>query len=62
MVKTGIIPARLLDNENRLTPFLSGDRFVYVKGNFSSVLHPSAILGGGVVNARSFINPSMKPA
>ena len=46
IVKTGIIPARLRDNENRLTPFLSGDRFVYVKGNFSPVLHPSAILGG----------------
>ena len=46
IVKTGIIPARLRDYENRRTPFSSGDRFVYVKGNFSLALHPSAILGG----------------
>ena len=40
IVKTGIIPARLL------TSFLSGDRFVYVRSNFSPALHPTAIMGG----------------
>ena len=46
IVKTGVIPARLRDHENKLTTFLSGDRFVYVRGNFSPALHPTAIMGG----------------
>ena len=46
IVKTEVIPARLSDHENILTSFLSWDRFVYVRGNFSTALHPTAIIGG----------------
>ena len=42
MVKTGIIAGRLRDKNNKLTQYLSGDRIVYVKGNFSPVLHTFA--------------------
>ena len=30
IVKSGVIAARIRDNENKLTPFYSGDKFVYV--------------------------------
>ena len=42
MAKTGIIAGRLRDKNNKLTQYLSGDRIVYVKGNFSPVLHTFA--------------------
>ena len=35
IVKSGVITARIWDNDNKLTPFYSGDKFVYVKGLFS---------------------------
>ena len=38
--------ARLRDHANKPTSFLSGDRFVYVRGNFSPVLYPTTIMGG----------------
>ena len=37
-VKTGVIAGRLRDKNNNLTQYLSGDRIVYVKGNFFPVL------------------------
>ena len=42
MVKTGVIAGRLRDKNNKLTQYLLGDRIVYVKGNFSPVLHTFA--------------------
>ena len=39
MVKSGVIAARIRDSNNKLTPFYSGDRFVYVNGLFSPTLH-----------------------
>ena len=39
LVKTGVIAGRLRDKNNKLTQYLSEDRIVYVKGNFSPVLH-----------------------
>ena len=39
VVKSGVIASRIRDNENKLTPFYTGDRFVYVKGLFSPALH-----------------------
>ena len=44
IIKTGVISARLRDHNNKLTQYYSGDRFVFVKGNFSPVLHNSAII------------------
>ena len=39
VLKTDVIHGRIRDEKNNiLTQFLSGDRFVYVKGNFSPVL------------------------
>ena len=35
-----IIPARLRNNKRELTPYLSGDRFLYVKGDFRRILSP----------------------
>ena len=43
-VKTGVIAGRLRDKNNNLTQYLSGDRIVYVKGNFSPVLHTVATI------------------
>ena len=42
MIKTGVIAGRLRDKNSKLTQYLSGDRIVYVKGNFSPVLHSFA--------------------
>ena len=40
VVKTDVIHGRIRDeNNNILTFFSSGDRFVYVNGNVSSVIH-----------------------
>ena len=39
VVKSGVIAARIRDSNNKLTPFYSGDRFVYVKGLFTPILH-----------------------
>ena len=45
VLKTDVIHGRIRDEKNNiLTQFLSGDRFVYVKGNFSPVLHSHANL------------------
>ena len=44
IVKSGIISARIRDNNNRLTSFYNGDRFVFVKGQFKPALHTSAIV------------------
>ena len=38
VVKSGVIASRIRDNENKLTPFYTGDRFVYVKGLLSPAL------------------------
>ena len=38
-MKSGVIHARIRDHQNKLTNFFSGDRFVYVKGNFTPALH-----------------------
>ena len=43
-VRSKIISSRIRDSDNKLSPFYSGDRFVYVKGNFSPVLHTSAMV------------------
>ena len=45
VIKSGVIHGRIRDDKNNvLTQFLSGDRFVFVKGNFSPVLPSSANL------------------
>ena len=45
VVETDVIHGIIRDEKNNiLTQFLSGDRFVYVKGNFSPVLHSLANL------------------
>ena len=41
-VRSKVISSRIRGSDNKLTPFYSGDRFVYVKGNFSPVLHATA--------------------
>ena len=43
-VKTGVIHSRIRDQQNKLTRFCSGDRFVYVKGQFSHALHTTAMV------------------
>ena len=43
-VKTSVIHSRIRDQQNKLTRFCSGDRFGYVKGQFSPVLHVNAIV------------------
>ena len=43
-VKSGIIFSRLRDSENKLTPYCSGDRFVYVRGNMSQDIHSTALI------------------
>ena len=35
-----IIPARLRNHKRELTPYLSGDRFLYIRGDFRRVLPP----------------------
>ena len=44
IVKSPVIPARIRDHNQKLTQFLSGDRFVYVKGHFAPVLHSTGII------------------
>ncbi len=44
IVKSGVISARLRDYNNNLTPFYSGDRFVFVRGKFSPALHQTALI------------------
>ena len=39
VLKSGVTASRIRDNENKLTSFYTGDRFVYVKGLFSPALH-----------------------
>ena len=43
-VKSGVIAARIRDNNNKLTPFYSGDRFVYVNGLFSPALNNTGMI------------------
>ena len=43
-VKSTVIHAKLRDSHNNLTRYYSGERFVYVKGNFSPVLNPIAMI------------------
>ena len=43
-VKSGIIFSRLRDSENTLTPYCSGDRFVYVRGNMSQAIYSTALI------------------
>ena len=43
IVKSGVISARFRDTQNKLTPFFSGDRFVFVKGNLTQALHTTVI-------------------
>ena len=48
VVKTDVIHGRIRDEKNNmLTQFLSGDRFVYVKGKFSPALHSLANINSG---------------
>ena len=52
-VKSIVINAKLRDSRNNLTRFYFGQRFVYVKGNFSPVLSGVSRIsfrGGGVQN------------
>ena len=44
IAKSGVIPGRLRDSAGRLTPFLSGERLVYVKGKFTQAMHPIATI------------------
>ena len=43
-VKSTVIHAKLRDSRNNLTRYYSGERFVYVKGNFSPALNPIAMI------------------
>ena len=43
-VKSGVISARIKDNDNKLTPFYNGDKFVYVKGLFSPSIHNTCLI------------------
>ena len=43
-VKSGIIAAKIRDENNKLTSFYSGDRFVYVKGKFTTALHTIGLI------------------
>ena len=44
IAKSGVIPGRLRDSAGRLTPFLSGERLVYVKGKFTQAMHNIATI------------------
>ena len=44
VAKTGVISARLRDENNQLTKYFSGDRFVYVRGNMSRIIHNTALI------------------
>ena len=53
-VKSGVEEARIRDNDNKLIPFYSGDKFVYVK-DYS--LHPFTVQVSLIItNAESGIN------
>ena len=41
-IRSNVIHARVRDNDNKLTRFFNGDRFIYVKGKFTPALHPIA--------------------
>ena len=43
-VKSTVIHAKLRDSRNNLTRYYSGERFVYVKGNFSPALNPIVMI------------------
>ena len=43
-VRSKVIASRIRDDSNSLTPFSSGDRFVFVKGKFSPALHRNALV------------------
>ena len=43
-VKSGVISARIRDNDNKLTPFYNGYKFVYVKGLFSPSIHNTCLV------------------
>ena len=44
IAKSGVIPGRLRDSAGRLTPFLSGERLVYVKGKFTQAMYTIATI------------------
>ena len=44
IVKSGVITARFRDQNNKLTPYFTGDRFVFVKGKMTNALHHSALI------------------
>ena len=44
IVKSGVITARFRDLNNKLTPYFTGDRFVFVKGKMTKALHHSALI------------------
>ena len=44
VVKSGVIAARIRDSNNKITSFYNGDRFVYVKGLFTPVLHNTGLV------------------
>ena len=43
-VKSKVIASRIRDYDNKLTPFYTGDRFVYVKGKFPRALPNNAMV------------------
>ena len=43
-VKSGVMFSRIRDNENKLTPFCTGDRFVYARGNITNAIHTTALI------------------
>ena len=44
IVKSGVITARFRDQNNKLTPYFTGDRFVFVKRKMTKALHHSALI------------------
>ena len=44
IVKSRVITVRFRDQNNKLTPFFTGDRFVFVKGEMAQALHHSALI------------------
>ena len=43
-VKSVVMFSCIRDNENKLTPFCTGDRFVYARGNIANAIHTTALI------------------
>lgn len=44
IIKSDVVSARHRDYNNKLTPYFSGDRFVFVKGGMKTAIHTTAII------------------